>query len=499
MTMRIFAQLRKVDLETRRVWGRATQEVPDRANEIFDYESSKPNFAKWSADIAKATEAAGQEVSLGNIREMHGKVAAGKVVEIDFNDAEKAIDIVTEIVDDAAWDKVKKGVYTGFSIGGKYVKKWKDESVATLTRFTADPVEISLVDLACVPSATFSMVKAAGVAEDVPFERYGLLKADVAREDLTVGELLTLVKDYLPPDRQQELMKADTTAGGFLAELRALVAEPVSDALAKDAPKDAAAASAKAESSTESSAEKAAGAPALVKSMYTVGAFADMLQTIAWMAQDAEWEKGWEKDASTIPDELRAWLALGTEIFKKMSAEETAELVASLMPPAPVVVDVVELGAADEMAKAGKRHSKADQDKVQAVHDHAVGLGAMCDGAAKSAAGDLATLDDAQLSTLGKAVSLATGTESTVTAVDAAEIDAIATFAIAKAAEVVALAEKVKALEALPVEAKGVLRLVGKSDDVTELGKLDAPILPDPTNPKEVMKAVHATGGMRLF
>jgi hypothetical protein len=66
------------------------------------------------------------EPSLGNIRAMHGKVAAGKAIAIDFNDAEKAIDIGTKIVDDNEWQKCLEGVYTGFSIGGDYIKKWKD-------------------------------------------------------------------------------------------------------------------------------------------------------------------------------------------------------------------------------------------------------------------------------------------------------------------------------------------------------------------------------------
>jgi hypothetical protein len=148
--MKLFAQITKVDVEKREVWGRACQEVPDRSGEIFDYDSSKPLFEKWSGDIEKATDGK----SLGNIRAMHGAVAAGKVIAIQFDDAEKAIDIGTKIVDDAEWKKVQEGVYTGFSIGGKYVKRWKDEGDATKTRYTADPFEISIVDLPCVPTAS---------------------------------------------------------------------------------------------------------------------------------------------------------------------------------------------------------------------------------------------------------------------------------------------------------------------------------------------------------
>jgi hypothetical protein len=97
--MKLFAQLTKVDVEKREVWGRASQEVPDKSGEIFDYETSLPLFEQWSGDIEKATDGK----SLGNIRAMHGSVAAGKVIAIHFDDAAKAIDIGTKIVDDAEW------------------------------------------------------------------------------------------------------------------------------------------------------------------------------------------------------------------------------------------------------------------------------------------------------------------------------------------------------------------------------------------------------------
>src|SRR5690349_13151542 len=140
----LFVPITKVDVEKREVWGRAVQEEPDKAEEVFDYDSSKPLFQAWSAEFEKATDGK----SLGNIRAMHGKVAAGKVIAIDFNDADKAIDVGTKIVDDAEWQKCVEGVYTGFSIGGSYAKRWKN---GALVRYTAKPSEISIVDNPCVP------------------------------------------------------------------------------------------------------------------------------------------------------------------------------------------------------------------------------------------------------------------------------------------------------------------------------------------------------------
>ena len=150
----LFLPLAKVDLDRRLVTGVATAETPDRSGEIFDYASSKPYFEKWSAEA----EAASGGKSLGAVRAMHGSVAAGKLTDIAFDDDAKRITVVAKVVDDDEWRKVQEGVYTGFSQGGRYVKRWADSDTG-LTRYTAEPHEISLVDLPCVPDATFDVVK----------------------------------------------------------------------------------------------------------------------------------------------------------------------------------------------------------------------------------------------------------------------------------------------------------------------------------------------------
>jgi len=155
----LFLPLAKVDLDQRLVTGVATAETPDRAGEIFDYSSSKPYFEQWSAD---ALAASGGK-SFGAVRAMHAPIAAGKLTDIAFDDDAKRITVAAKIVDDDEWRKVQEGVYTGFSQGGRYVKRWPDPDTG-LVRYTAEPHEISLVDLPCVPDATFDVVKD-GVAE----------------------------------------------------------------------------------------------------------------------------------------------------------------------------------------------------------------------------------------------------------------------------------------------------------------------------------------------
>ena len=184
----LFAQLAKIDLARHEVWGIATAEVVDKEGEIFDYESSKPYFQAWSDEIAKATDGK----SLGNVREMHAPSAVGKLVALDFDDELKQVRVGARIVDDTAWQKCTLGVYTGFSIGGAYVKAWKD---GEYTRFTARPIEISVVDNPCVPGAHFTAVKADGTSEVRKFTaRDRALKIGARHSKATLAHLDAIQK-----------------------------------------------------------------------------------------------------------------------------------------------------------------------------------------------------------------------------------------------------------------------------------------------------------------
>lgn len=160
----LFVPITKVDADKRLVYGVATGETKDHAGEICDYASTKPFYEKWSSDQSAASGGK----SLGNLRAMHDSVAAGKLTAINFNDDEKQIEIVAKVVDDSEWNKVLDGVYTGFSQGGKYVARWKDDDGND--RYTASPVEVSLVDIPCLSTATFKVVKADGTIEKRGFK-----------------------------------------------------------------------------------------------------------------------------------------------------------------------------------------------------------------------------------------------------------------------------------------------------------------------------------------
>lgn len=134
----------KVDKEKRLVSGYATLDNIDTQGDVVLAEASAAAFAR----------------ARGNLREMHDKVAVGKVVDFkedEFFDQEtnkfyRGI-FVTAYVSKGAqntWEKVLDGTLTGFSIGGE-VNDSSDEFVKEAGRSIRfikdyDLVELSLVD-----------------------------------------------------------------------------------------------------------------------------------------------------------------------------------------------------------------------------------------------------------------------------------------------------------------------------------------------------------------
>lgn len=161
--------IRKVDEKRQLIYGRAIDETPDLSGEVFDYASSKEHMLAWSAATAAATNGG----SLGNLRSMHGSTCAGKLVDLQCDDHAKAVDITVKVVDPVEWQKVLENCYVGFSLGGRYLRRWADTvDGQVVTRYTAVPTEISLVDKPCVPSAKFYEIhKRDGSVRRVAFQR----------------------------------------------------------------------------------------------------------------------------------------------------------------------------------------------------------------------------------------------------------------------------------------------------------------------------------------
>jgi hypothetical protein len=155
---KLFIPFVKADAVKREVWGVVTAESPDKEDEICDYDSTVPYYKEMVAEMSKATDGA----NIFPLRAMHGLIAAGKGIAIEFRDDKKEVYMGFKVVDDAEWKKVEENVYTGFSQGGRYIKRWKD---GDNTRYTAKPIEVSLVDVPCLSRATYDMVRADGTIE----------------------------------------------------------------------------------------------------------------------------------------------------------------------------------------------------------------------------------------------------------------------------------------------------------------------------------------------
>jgi phage head maturation protease len=136
--MKIYAEIMKTDDEKRMVYGYASTETLDSQEEKVSKEAvadALTDYMKWA-----------------NIREMHQPSAVGIAKEAEIDD--KGLYVVAKVVDDEAWNKVKEGVYKGFSLGGK--KLTKVDEVITALKLT----EISLVDRPANPDCKFDVWKA---------------------------------------------------------------------------------------------------------------------------------------------------------------------------------------------------------------------------------------------------------------------------------------------------------------------------------------------------
>ena len=214
--MDIFLPLAKLDEEQRIIVARAAVEEPDRQKEIMDYDAAKTAFEEWS----KQTKAASKGKSLGNVRVMHQPRVAGRVVDIRFNDKERAVDVAIKVDDASLWEMCKSGSYTGLSIGGGYARKWRDPSNPMLTRYAPSLSEISIVDRPCIPSATFQILKADGSSATRPLPSPGI--GDRVHMDGALGDVEI---DSIDGDRI--MLKHDGARIGVLwSELHARHGDP---------------------------------------------------------------------------------------------------------------------------------------------------------------------------------------------------------------------------------------------------------------------------------
>jgi hypothetical protein len=313
--VKLFIPITKVDEAKREVWGTLTQEIGDRDDEVFDYESSKPFFEEWSKNVSDATDGK----SLGNVREMHQPMAAGKLIALSFDDGKLIVKGGVKVVDDAAWEKCREGVYSGFSMGGRYVKKWPDPKNPKLTRFTADPYEVSLVDYPAVPTATFDLVKANGATEVRKFKKVA------ARDDVSASEGKNKYGDVTFADEKNKKYPIDTKS-----HVRAALAYfGVEENRKKYSDTDIALIGAKIRAAAKKfgieASEKAMLAGAFSKGLWDLGRLASIIQDLCWLRDGQVIERDIEGDDSAVPDDLTEYLNGLLGCLEDMCTEEVGE------------------------------------------------------------------------------------------------------------------------------------------------------------------------------
>ena len=305
--MKIFAEIAKIDEEQRLVMGYASTEAMDKQGEIVKIDAIKtalPDYLKFA-----------------NIREMHQPSAVGvaKGAEIDAT----GLYITAKVVDDAAWTKVKEGVYKGFSIGGKVTARDPlKKNVVT----GVDLMEISLVDRPANPEATFDVFKAASVeiADQYP-------------------HLLKQVWTCCQHDHEH-LEKADAVA--------CIEATPADE-------RTEGARVAKREKMA-----KALAAPAeepLKKGMYQVAWLADLVSSLDCLQSDTRWEAMMEGDGSTVPAKLKEAVDNLTGILKEMVAEESAEIAAAAADAETTTVVIEAAAKVGDLAKQEATQPSAEE------------------------------------------------------------------------------------------------------------------------------------------
>lgn len=142
------------------VEGQATAEVPDTFGTIFTYEASKKAFQEWHSKYA-------------NVREMHGKKAAGKGISVTYDDQNKRILVRTRVskAEPGVWTKFHEGVLNGFSVGADRKYKmgrmtYQGKNYPAITEYNL--AELSYVDApSCPGSDAYIVARADGNLSEI--------------------------------------------------------------------------------------------------------------------------------------------------------------------------------------------------------------------------------------------------------------------------------------------------------------------------------------------
>lgn len=373
---RLYAPITKVEAAddgTIKVWGYASTGAPDDDGETILPEAIKaalPDYLKWGA-----------------VREMHQPKAVGTAIEVNVQDDGRTW-FGAHVVDPVAVKKVQNNVLKGFSVGGRVTERDEVEKT-TITGIKL--IEVSLVDRPANPECeiliakrsaeadiddlaellkggkldTSKLLEAADVLKDGDKKPYGDVEyADPGYQEdgkkrypIDTEAHIRAAWNYINKEKNQAQYSSKQ-----VSQIKARIVTAWKSKIDKDGP--------------PSTSEK------LAKGLYNVSAFAQCLESLAWVCMSAQGDFDYEGDGSPIPAQMRDWLDEGVQIFCDMAEEEADELVESLRQQAGEAIQNVMKGMADmdpklqiaELSKAGAKFSK---ETKAAMVSHAEHLGKM--------------------------------------------------------------------------------------------------------------------------
>ena len=470
LTFNRYAEITKVEPQddgTLKVYGYASSGAVDSDGEVIQPEAIKaalPDYMKFGA-----------------VREMHQPMAAGTAIEATVEDDGKTF-FGAHIVDPIAVKKVGAGVYKGFSVGGKVLSRDADnKKIITGIKL----VEVSLVDRPANPEAVFTMYKAEGVDEK-PAEEPAPEAAPVADAQKTEATAIAAADKAAVADIAALLNKRDLSAVELLELAKGEIARRAAPA--------------------STPPEKLAGEK-LKKGMYDLGRFAEILQSLCYLAQGAQAESDWEGDSSPVPSALRDAVMQLARVFAEMSAEEVSEMLAQ-MNNLPGIAEAIALNAkTGDVEKAGAKFSAATKAALADMHKAMQDAHDCCKVACDKAAAlgydkpdeekdDTASADQPG-DMLKAAIAEPLSTEALVA-------DLVAKALAPLATENEELKKRLKNIEDQPAPAKGVTRavVVGKSEDGSTGGEAPGmgPVLKSDGTVDEaatLVKVIHRNGAAR--
>ena len=210
-----YCNIARIDEEERMVWGYGTREdMMDSYGTIIDLDSVRaclPEYLKWR-----------------NVREMHQPSAVGTAEDITVDDT--GVMLGVHVVDDSAWNKVREGVYKGFSIGGK--KDYQDGDRVFLREIT----EFSLVDRPANPGCTINEYRLYGEetnmghdGTEAPVERFAGEEICDVRTALEALEKIQFLVAFEKGEQHPEAAEQVASLSAAIEGLKKFIASEIKE------------------------------------------------------------------------------------------------------------------------------------------------------------------------------------------------------------------------------------------------------------------------------